>query len=118
MIDMERRGARPTSSPKRIRGCADKRSRGPSGPSPESTRAGNTAGAGRRRTPEADKGHDLSALPAKAAFAEDGYVRLPGVLSEDEVAALEVVYDRFLRQEIRVDGKDFCDMAGDYGQPV
>ena len=59
------------------------------------------AGGGRRRpTPEADKGRDLSALPAKAAFAEDGYVRLPGVLSEDEVAALEAVYDRFLRQEI------------------
>jgi hypothetical protein len=33
-----------------------------------------------------------------------------------EVAALEVVYDRFLRREIEVPGKDFCDMAGDYGR--
>ena len=29
---------------------------------------------------------------------------------------LEVVYDRFLRREIEVPGKDYCDMAGDYGR--
>ncbi|MGI8793937.1 MAG: phytanoyl-CoA dioxygenase family protein [Acidimicrobiales bacterium] len=51
-------------------------------------------------------------------FVRDGYVHLKGVLSEDEVAEIEVTYDRFLRQEIRVDGKDFCDMAGDYGREV
>ncbi len=49
-------------------------------------------------------------------FAADGYVHLRGVLSEDEVCALETVYDRFLRREIAVPGKDFCDMAGDYGR--
>jgi phytanoyl-CoA hydroxylase len=49
-------------------------------------------------------------------FREDGYVHLAGVLSEDEVAEVEVIYDRFLRREIEVPGKDFCDMAGDYGR--
>lgn len=49
-------------------------------------------------------------------FVEQGYAHLPGLLSEDEVADLEVVYDRFLRREIEVPGKDYCDMAGDYGR--
>jgi hypothetical protein len=49
-------------------------------------------------------------------FHRDGFVHLPGVLDEAEVAALELVYDRFLRREIEVPGKDFCDMAGDYGR--
>jgi phytanoyl-CoA hydroxylase len=52
----------------------------------------------------------------KAHFQERGYVHLRGLLTEDEVAALEVDYDRFLRREIEVPGKDFCDMAGDYGR--
>ncbi len=52
----------------------------------------------------------------RAAFAEAGFVHLPGVLTDDEVAGLEVVYDRFLRREIDVPGKDYCDMAGDYGR--
>ena len=51
-----------------------------------------------------------------AAFRCDGFVHLPGLLSEEEVAELEVVYDRFLRREIEVPGKDYCDMAGDYGR--
>jgi phytanoyl-CoA hydroxylase len=50
------------------------------------------------------------------AFHRDGFVHLPGLLSEAEVAELEVVYDRFLRREIEVPGKDYCDMAGDYGR--
>ena len=49
-------------------------------------------------------------------FQRDGFVHLVGVLTEDEVAELEVVYDRFLRREIEVPGKDYCDMAGDYGR--
>ncbi|HUW03963.1 MAG TPA: phytanoyl-CoA dioxygenase family protein [Acidimicrobiales bacterium] len=51
-----------------------------------------------------------------ADFASNGYVHLPRLLSEDEVADLEVVYDRFLTRRIEVPGKDFCDMAGDYGR--
>jgi hypothetical protein len=49
-------------------------------------------------------------------FREDGYVHLSGVLTDTEVAELEVDYDRFLRREIDVPGKDYCDMAGDYGR--
>src|SRR5262245_27538255 len=52
----------------------------------------------------------------RASFAEAGFVHLPGVLTDDEVAGLEAVYDRFLRREIDVPGKDYCDMAGDYGR--
>lgn len=51
-------------------------------------------------------------------FRRDGYVHLRGVLSEQEVAALEPDYERFLRREIEVPDKDFCDMAGDYSRPV
>jgi phytanoyl-CoA hydroxylase len=52
----------------------------------------------------------------RAYFHEHGYVHLRGLLTDDEIAALEVDYDRFLRREIEVSGKDFCDMAGDYGR--
>jgi len=52
----------------------------------------------------------------KRRFREDGYVHLEGVLAEDELAELAEVYDRFLRREIPVEGKDYCDMAGDYGR--
>ncbi len=49
-------------------------------------------------------------------FRERGYVHLRRLLSEVEVAELEITYDRFLRREIEVPGKDYCDMAGDYGR--
>ncbi len=49
-------------------------------------------------------------------FHRDGYVHLAGLLTPAEVAELEAVYDRFLRREIEVPGKDYCDMAGDYGR--
>lgn len=49
-------------------------------------------------------------------FATRGYVHLRGLLTEAEVAELEVTCDRFLRREIVVPGKDYCDMAGDYGR--
>lgn len=49
-------------------------------------------------------------------FAEQGFVHLPGLLSDAEVEAIAVDYDRFLRREIVVEAKDFCDMAGDYGR--
>lgn len=47
-------------------------------------------------------------------FHRDGYVHLAGLLTRDEVDELERVYDQFLRREIEVPGKDFCDMGGDY----
>jgi len=51
-------------------------------------------------------------------FERDGYVHLEGVLSDVEVDEVEEVYQRFLRREIEVEGKDFCDMSGDYGRQV
>lgn len=52
----------------------------------------------------------------RSTFVDQGFVHLRGVLTEAEVAEIEEVYDRFLRREIQVAGKDFCDMAGDYGR--
>ncbi len=52
----------------------------------------------------------------KEHFSTHGFVHLKGLLTEAEVAEIEVVYDRFLRREIEVPGKDYCDMAGDYGR--
>jgi hypothetical protein len=67
---------------------------------------GNLGADGRYEIDDADR----------EAFARQGFVHLPGVLTEAEVAEIEVVYDRFLRREIEVPGKDYCDMAGDYGR--
>ncbi len=53
-----------------------------------------------------------------ARFRRDGWVHLEGVLSPDEVTAIERDYERFLRREIAVTGKDFCDMSGDYTRSV
>ena len=47
-------------------------------------------------------------------FRRDGYVHLRGVLSDEELAEIAAVYERFLRREIAVPGKDLCDMSGDY----
>ena len=49
-----------------------------------------------------------------ARFRRDGYVHLEGVLSDEELAGISATYDRFLRREIHVPGKDLCDMSGDY----
>ena len=47
-------------------------------------------------------------------FQRDGWVHLPGVLSEEELVDIESVYDRFTNRDIPVAGRDFCDMSGDY----
>jgi len=49
-------------------------------------------------------------------FRRDGYVHLVGVLADEELAGIAAVYERFLRREIAVAGKDLCDMSGDYGR--
>jgi len=54
----------------------------------------------------------------KAAFRRDGYVHLRGVLDEEELAAIEVDYQRLIGGQIEVTGRDFCDMSGDYDKPV
>jgi ectoine hydroxylase-related dioxygenase (phytanoyl-CoA dioxygenase family) len=47
-------------------------------------------------------------------FESEGWVHLAGVLDESELREIEVVYERFLRREIAVPGRDFCDMSADY----
>ena len=50
------------------------------------------------------------------AFRRDGYVHLHGVLSPEELHDVADIYDRFLRREIAVEGKDFNDMTtGEHG---
>jgi len=49
-------------------------------------------------------------------FHRDGYVTLRGVLSEEELAAIEPEFDRFICGEVAGMGRDFCDMSGPYGR--
>ena len=58
----------------------------------------------------------LVSAAAKESFRRDGYVHLEAVLSEDELVEIEGVYERFLRGEIAVAGKDLNDMTtGEHG---
>lgn len=50
----------------------------------------------------------------RARYHDQGYLRFDDVLTEAEVADLEVVYDRFARGEITGMGRDLCDMSGTY----
>lgn len=51
-----------------------------------------------------------------ATFVRQGYVHLPEVLSNEELADIDEVYDSFMRGEIDVPGKDIYDMVtGEYG---
>lgn len=51
-----------------------------------------------------------------AAYARDGYLILPDVLTEAELAPLEAVFEGFIRGEVSGMGRDFCDMSGPYGR--
>ncbi|RLE23872.1 MAG: phytanoyl-CoA dioxygenase family protein [Actinobacteria bacterium] len=52
----------------------------------------------------------------RSRFETDGFVHLPGVLTEEEVAEIEPVYDAFMRGEIDVTGRDLYDMVtGEFG---
>jgi len=51
-------------------------------------------------------------------FRSEGYLHLPGLLTEDEVAQLERTFQRFLAGEIPVEGRDLCDMSGTYDRPA
>lgn len=48
-------------------------------------------------------------------FEEDGFVRVPRLLGDGALDRLTETYMRFVRREIVVPGKDYCDMASDYG---
>ena len=52
------------------------------------------------------------------AYHRDGWVHLPGFLSAAEVEDLKATYMRFLRRELPVSGRDYCDMTGDYEKPI
>lgn len=57
----------------------------------------------------------------KETFQRDGYVKLRGVLSPEELRGLEATYEQFLKGELvdpKVLGKDFCDMSGGYDRPL
>lgn len=66
--------------------------------------------------------HDPAPYPLTreqtTAFHRDGWVTLPDFLSEAELAPLSDLYMRFLRREIPVRGRDYCDMTGDYTRPI
>ena len=47
-----------------------------------------------------------------AAFERDGYVHIPGVLTEAELAEVEEPMMRFIKGEVLPEGKDLCDMSG------
>lgn len=47
-------------------------------------------------------------------FHRDGYVVLENVMTDDELAPLEIEFERFIRGEIPNMGRDFCDMSGPY----
>ena len=52
----------------------------------------------------------------RETFERTGYVHLPSVLTEDELVAIDVVYDSFMRGEIEVPGRDIYDMVtGEFG---
>lgn len=65
-----------------------------------------------------DQGRYVLTDEARTAFARDGYVHLPGFLSAAEMDAIEATYMRFLRRELPVPGRDYCDMTGDYSRPI
>lgn len=50
-------------------------------------------------------------------FRENGCCTLQNVLTEEEVAEIEKVFDKFINREIHVPGKDFCDMSKPFSTP-
>lgn len=63
-----------------------------------------------------DDEYPISAAQRRA-FEEHGWLHLPQLLDEAELAALEATYWRLLRREIPVPGRDYCDMTGSYDRP-
>jgi phytanoyl-CoA hydroxylase len=48
---------------------------------------------------------------AKESYERDGYIICRNFLTEAELKPLEVIYEKFMRREIKVPGTDFCDMS-------
>lgn len=51
-------------------------------------------------------------------FRDRGWTTLREFVPEAVLAQLEVHYERLLRREVPVIGRDYCDMTGDYDRPV
>jgi hypothetical protein len=51
-----------------------------------------------------------------ASYARDGYLTLPDVLNEAELATIEGTFQRFISGQVPGMGRDFCDMSGPYGR--
>jgi phytanoyl-CoA hydroxylase len=51
-----------------------------------------------------------------ASYGREGYLVLPQVVTEAELAPLELEFERFIRGEVTGMGRDFCDMSGPYGR--
>jgi Phytanoyl-CoA dioxygenase (PhyH) len=63
------------------------------------------------------QGDDYILTPAQIEqFHRDGYATLEGVMSEEELAPIEVEFERFICGEVPDMGRDFCDMSGPYGR--
>jgi len=54
---------------------------------------------------------------ARRQFREFGYTVLKGFMTEAELAPLDAAYARFMRREVAVPGKDFCDMSQAFDTP-
>jgi Phytanoyl-CoA dioxygenase (PhyH) len=48
-------------------------------------------------------------------FHKEGCVTIENVLTEQEVEELQAIFDRFTSGDIKVPGKDFCDMSKPFG---
>lgn len=102
-------GARRRVSDQTVRAMAVRRRR--------QSRAAATVPSGLTKTPSSlsnpPQAPDTYALTPEeiAAYEAQGYLRLPGFLTEAEVAVLEEAFDKIMRGEVPIPGRDFCDMV-------
>jgi ectoine hydroxylase-related dioxygenase (phytanoyl-CoA dioxygenase family) len=75
-------------------------------------REANECAAARR---DPDAGYPLTPQQIET-YGRTGYLVLPDVVSEAELARIETVFERFIRGEVLGMGRDFCDMSGPYGR--
>ena len=104
--------SRPSSLPRRVFSPSPSlfhRAHSPLSPQPTPTTSPSTAPP---LTSLGRQGNEYLLSPAQIAeFHRNGYLALPGVLSDAELRELEQVYMRFMRREIPVPGKDLCDVG-------
>jgi hypothetical protein len=73
------------------------------------------AGARTDSTVSGRRGDDYVVSEAdRRGFAERGFITLADVVREDELLAIDAVYDRFASGRVTGMGRDLCDMSGTY----